>query len=165
MFDSIPVWENVAFGLIHGQNIDRKEAKDIAIDKLAAVGLNADVGNLYHSELSGGMQKRVGLARAIVNDPDVLLLDEPTAGLDPIMTNIINELIVEVVEHLRATVISITSDMSGLKVISNRVVMIKDGRIIWDGITENVESSGNDAVHRFVNAFIDGPPQMQKTSH
>lgn len=160
LFDSMPVWENVAFRLLQGRRMSRAEARERAIDKLAAVGLDAPTADLYPAELSGGMQKRVGLARAIANDPDVLFLDEPTAGLDPIMTNVVNELILEIAGRLGATVVSITSDMSGLKAISNRVAMINEGRIIWDGLTEDVENSGNAAVDQFVHSRAEGPIEM-----
>ena len=164
LFDSMPVWENVAFRLIQSQNFGLQEARVLAIEKLAAVGLDAPTADLYPSELSGGMQKRVGLARAIACEPKLLFLDEPTAGLDPIMTNIINELILEIVDKLGATVVSITSDMSSLKVISNRVAMIHEGRIIWDGPTANVENSGHEAVDQFVHSRAEGPIEMAVTA-
>ena len=164
LFDSMPVWENVAFRLIQSQRIAPREAKAHAIDKLAAVGLDAPTADLYPSELSGGMQKRVGLARAIACEPNLLFLDEPTAGLDPIMTNIINELILKIVEELGATVVSITSDMSSLKVISNRVAMIHEGQILWDGATANVENSGHEAVDQFVHSRAEGPIEMAVTA-
>jgi len=156
LFDSMLTWENVAFQLLQ-IGMDRHTAKEQAIDKLISVGLEADTADLYPNELSGGMQKRVGLARAIATDPTILFLDEPTAGLDPIMTNVINELILDVVDQLGATVVSITSDMSSLKVISNRVAMIHEGKIIWDGLTANVENSGNSYVDQFVHSRAEGP--------
>jgi phospholipid/cholesterol/gamma-HCH transport system ATP-binding protein len=159
LFDSMPVWENVAFRLLQ-EGMSRAEAKERAIDKLVAVGLDAPTADLYPAELSGGMQKRVGLARAIANDPDILFLDEPTAGLDPIMTNVINELIVDIVERLGATVVSITSDMSSLKVISQRVAMVHEGRIIWEGPTETVMESGDPFVDQFVHSRAEGPIHM-----
>ena len=159
LFDSMLTWENVAFQLLQ-TGMDRQAAKARAIDKLASVGLEAATADLYPNELSGGMQKRVGLARAIATDPTILFLDEPTAGLDPIMTNVINELILDVVDQLGATVVSITSDMSSLKMISNRVAMIHDGKIIWDGLTSDVENSGNAYVDQFVHSRAEGPIEM-----
>ena len=160
LFDSLPVWENVAFQILQEGTLSHDAAKNLAIDKLAAVGLEAATADLFPAELSGGMQKRVGLARAIANDPDVLFLDEPTAGLDPIMTNIINELILDVVDKLGATVVSITSDMSSLKIISQRVAMVHGGRIIWDGATADVENSGDPVVDQFIHSRADGPIEM-----
>jgi phospholipid/cholesterol/gamma-HCH transport system ATP-binding protein len=159
LFDSMLTWENVAFQLLQ-TGMDRYTAKEWAIDKLISVGLEAGTADLYPNELSGGMQKRVGLARAIATEPNILFLDEPTAGLDPIMTNVINELIINVVGQLGATVVSITSDMSSLKVISNRVAMIHEGKIIWDGLTANVENSGNRYVDQFVHSRAEGPIEM-----
>jgi phospholipid/cholesterol/gamma-HCH transport system ATP-binding protein len=163
LFDSMSVWENVAFQLLQ-EGMKRSEARDKAINKLAAVGLDAPTANLLPSELSGGMQKRVGLARAIANDPDILFFDEPTAGLDPIMTNIINEMILQVVDGLGATVVSITSDMSSLKVISMRVAMIHEGRIIWDGATADLEKSDNPYVDQFIHSRAEGPIEMAVTA-
>ncbi|NQV98293.1 MAG: ATP-binding cassette domain-containing protein [Rhodospirillales bacterium] len=159
LFDSMLTWENVAFQFLQ-TGMDRSQAKERAIAKLAAVGLEAATADLYPNELSGGMKKRVGLARAIATDPTILFLDEPTAGLDPIMTNVINQLILKVVDDLGATVVSITSDMSSLKIISNRVAMIHGGRIIWDGLTSNVEDSGNPYVDQFVHSRAEGPIKM-----
>jgi len=159
LFDSMVTWENVAFQHLQ-EGMDPATAKKQAIDKLAAVGLDAQTADLLPNELSGGMQKRVGLARAIANDPEILFLDEPTAGLDPIMTNVINELILDIVGQLGATVVSITSDMSSLKVISNRVAMLHDGKIIWDGLTKDVENSGNAYVDQFVHSRAEGPMEM-----
>jgi phospholipid/cholesterol/gamma-HCH transport system ATP-binding protein len=156
LFDSILTWENVAFQLLQ-TGMDRHTAKERAIDKLISVGLEAGTADLYPNELSGGMQKRVGLARAVATDPTILFLDEPTAGLDPIMTNVINELILDVVDQLGATVVSITSDMSSLKVISNRVAMIHEGKIIWDGLTSKVDSSEDPYVDQFVHSRAEGP--------
>ncbi len=159
LFDSMTAWENVAFQHLQ-EGMTAAMAKELAISKLASVGLDAQTADLMPNELSGGMQKRVGLARAIANDPDILFLDEPTAGLDPIMTNVINELILDIVDQLGATVVSITSDMSSLKVISNRVAMLHDGKIIWDGLTTDVETSGNPYVDQFVHSRAEGPIEM-----
>ncbi len=161
LFDSLLVWENVSFQLIKYRHMARKDAKQLAVEKLLAVGLTADTADLYPNELSGGMQKRVGIARAIASDPEIVFLDEPTAGLDPIMTNRINELINEVVEDLGATAITITSDMSSARQISDHMAMIHDGRIIWTGTTDQLDDSGSAHVHQFVNQLSEGPIQMR----
>jgi len=133
LFDSLPVWENVAFGLIQGERMERAKAKEIAIEKLAAVGLTPEVGELSPAELSGGMRKRVGLARAIATTPEIIFFDEPTTGLDPIMGDVINDLIVKCVHELGATTLSITHDMASARKISHRIAMLYKGRIIWAG--------------------------------
>ncbi|MBE1236342.1 ATP-binding cassette domain-containing protein [Phaeovibrio sulfidiphilus] len=160
LFDSLPVWENVAFGLIEGQGIRRKEARDRAVDTLAQVGLGADVGDLFPSELSGGMQKRVGLARAIATRPEIIFFDEPTTGLDPIMADVINDLIVKCVKDLGATTLSITHDMSSASKIADRIAMLYQGRMIWEGPAKDVWNSGNDYVDQFVHGRADGPIRM-----
>lgn len=161
LFDSLPVWENVAFGLIQGRKMKRKQAKDIAIEKLAKVGLGAEVGELYPAELSGGMQKRVGLARAIAADPEIIFFDEPTTGLDPIMADVINDLIVDSVKDLGATTLSITHDMASVRKIADKVAMIHKGKIIWAGSREEVDNSGNDYVDQFIHGRAEGPIQME----
>jgi phospholipid/cholesterol/gamma-HCH transport system ATP-binding protein len=161
LFDSLLVWENVAFGLIQGRNIDRREAKDIAIAKLGAVGLTPEVGELRPSELSGGMQKRVGLARAIAAEPEIIIFDEPTTGLDPIMADIINELIIQCVRDLGATAISITHDMASARKIADRIAMIYKGRIIWDGRKDMIDRSGNPYVDQFIHGRAEGPIKME----
>jgi phospholipid/cholesterol/gamma-HCH transport system ATP-binding protein len=160
LFDSIPVWENVAFGLIQGRNMARGKAKDIAMEKLSQVGLNADVGALYPAELSGGMQKRVGLARAIAADPEIIFFDEPTTGLDPIMADIINRLIVDCVKRLGATTISITHDMSSARKIADQIAMIYKGKIIWQGPAKTIDYSGNEYVDQFIHGRGEGPIKM-----
>ncbi len=157
LFDSLPVWENVAFRLLQQDGMTRPEARDRAIDKLGLVGLAPGEADLFPSELSGGMQKRVGIARAMAADPDVLLLDEPTAGLDPIMSNIINDLILEVRDKTGATVISVNSDMRGAARTAQRAAMIYDGRIIWHGPTADMRDSGNPYVDQFVHSRAEGP--------
>ena len=161
LFDSLPVWENVAFGLIQGRNMARSKAKDVAIEKLSLVGLGADVGNLYPAELSGGMQKRVGLARAIAADPEIIFFDEPTTGLDPIMADIINKLIVDCVERLGATTISITHDMASARKIADDIAMIHKGEIIWQGAAKTIDYSGNPYVDQFIHGRGEGPIQME----
>jgi phospholipid/cholesterol/gamma-HCH transport system ATP-binding protein len=160
LFDSLSVWENVAFGLIQGRGLARAKAKDIAIDKLAQVGLTADVGALHPAELSGGMQKRVALARAIAADPEIIFFDEPTTGLDPIMADVINNLIVDCVKRLGATTISITHDMASARKIADDIAMIYKGQIIWRGEANKVNSSGNAYVDQFIHGRAEGPIQM-----
>src|SRR5688572_4700655 len=161
LFDSLPVWENVAFGLTHGRNVPRSKAKDIAIEKLSQVGLSAEVGKLYPAELSGGMQKRVGLARAIAADPEIIFFDEPTTGLDPIMADIINKLIVDCVKRLGATTISITHDMASARKIADDIAMIHKGRILWQGPAARIDNSGNAHVEQFIHGSAKGPIQME----
>ncbi len=160
LFDSLSVWENVAFGLTHGRNVPRDKAKDIAMEKLHQVGLTADVGNLHPAELSGGMQKRVALARAIATDPEIIFFDEPTTGLDPIMADVINNLIVDCVKRLGATTISITHDMASARKIADDIAMIHKGEIIWRGEANQVNRSGNAYVEQFINGRAEGPIQM-----
>lgn len=161
LFDSLKVWENVAFGLIQGEHMPRAKAKDIAIAKMGAVGLGPEVGELFPSELSGGMQKRVGLARAIADEPEIIFFDEPTTGLDPIMADVINELIVKCVKDLGATAVTITHDMASARKIADRVAMIYQGRIIWTGHANDIDNSGNPYVDQFVHGRGEGPIQMQ----
>jgi phospholipid/cholesterol/gamma-HCH transport system ATP-binding protein len=161
LFDSLPVWENVAFGLIQGRGMERHHAKDVAIQKLGAVGLTPDVGELRPSELSGGMQKRVALARAIAAEPEIIIFDEPTTGLDPIMADVINELIVKCVHDLGASAISITHDMASVRKIADRVAMIYKGRIIWSGRKEEMDRAGNPYVDQFIHGRAEGPIRME----
>ena len=160
LFDSLTVWENVAFGLIQGRGMSRAKAKDIAIEKLGQVGLTADVGALTPAELSGGMQKRVALARAIAADPEIIFFDEPTTGLDPIMADVINNLIVDCVKRLGATTISITHDMASARKIADDIAMIYKGQIIWRGEANKVNASGNEYVDQFIHGRAEGPIQM-----
>ncbi len=161
LFDSLPVWENVAFGLIQGRGMERTRARDIAMEKLAAVGLGAEVGELRPAELSGGMQKRVALARAIAAEPEIIFFDEPTTGLDPIMADVINHLIVKCVRGLGATAISITHDMTSVRKIADRVAMLHKGRIIWQGPTAEIDTSDNPFVDQFVHGRAEGPIAME----
>jgi phospholipid/cholesterol/gamma-HCH transport system ATP-binding protein len=161
LFDSLPVWENVAFGLIQGRGLERKRARDIAIEKLAKVGLGPEVADLSPAELSGGMQKRVGLARAIAADPEIIFFDEPTTGLDPIMADVINDLIASTVRDLGVTALSITHDMASARKISNRIAMLYKGKIIWDGATADIDHSGNAYVDQFIHGSAQGPIKME----
>jgi len=160
LFDSLPVWENVAFGLIQGRGMARAKARDIAIEKLARVGLTEDVAFLSPSELSGGMQKRVGLARAIAADPEIIFFDEPTTGLDPIMADIINDLIISTVKDVGATALSITHDMVSARKISDKIAMLYGGKIIWQGPTGEIDHSGNPYVEQFIHGRAEGPIKM-----
>lgn len=164
LFDSLTVWENVAFGLIQGSHMPRAEARDVAMAKLGAVGLGPEVAGLSPSELSGGMQKRVGLARAIATEPEVIFFDEPTTGLDPIMADVINELIVKCVKDLGATAVTITHDMASARKIADRIAMLYQGKIIWNGAAKDINASGNAFVDQFVHGRAEGPIQMQVRS-
>lgn len=157
LFDSLPVWQNVAFGLLQLGRMSRAQAKDLAVEKLRSVGLRADVADLFPSELSGGMQKRVGLARAIAEKPEIIFFDEPTTGLDPIMADVINELIIDCAKDLGATTLSITHDMASARKIADRVAMLWEGRIIWEGPAADVFNSGNPYVDQFVHGRAHGP--------
>lgn len=161
LFDSLNIWENVAFGLIQGKKISRREAKVIAIEKLRQVGLGEDVAELYPDELSGGMKKRVGLARAIAAAPELIFFDEPTTGLDPIMSDVINDLIRDCVKRLGATSVTITHDMSSVRKIADKVAMLYKGKIIWYGDVADIDSCGNPYVEQFINGRADGPIQME----
>jgi len=161
LFDSLHVWENVAFGPMQADGMPRAEAKKVALAKLAAVGLNAEVGELSPAELSGGMQKRVSLARAIAREPEIIFFDEPTTGLDPIMSDVINDLIVKSVKGLGATAVSITHDMNSARKIADRIAMIFGGKIIWQGSTHDIDNSGNPYVDQFIHGRAEGPIQMQ----
>jgi phospholipid/cholesterol/gamma-HCH transport system ATP-binding protein len=161
LFDSLSVWENVAFGLIQGRGMPRQQAREIALEKLAAVGLGPEIGGLSPAELSGGMQKRVALARAIAAEPEILFFDEPTTGLDPIMADVINDLIIECVRGLGATAVSITHDMTSTRKIADRVAMLHQGRIIWQGPTEALDGADNPYVDQFVHGRAEGPIHME----
>lgn len=162
LFDSMTIWENIAFRLIHEDGLAPREARDRAIARLGQVGLTPDTADLYPSEVSGGMQKRVGLARAIATDPEILFLDEPTAGLDPIMSNIISELINERVDELGATVISIVSNLDVVRNIADSVLMLHEGRVVWDGPVTDLDETDNPYVRQFVTQSIEGPIEMPK---
>lgn len=161
LFDSLSVWENVAFGLTQGEGMARAKAKEIALAKLAAVGLGPEVGQLWPAELSGGMRKRVGLARAIATEPEIIFFDEPTTGLDPIMGDVINDLIVACVHELGATALSITHDMASARKIANHIAMLFDGKIIWVGPVSEIDSSDNPYVDQFIHGRAEGPIQME----
>ena len=137
--------------------MDMRLAYSIACDKLAAVGLDEKVGTLYPAELSGGMKKRVALARAIATNPEIIFFDEPTTGLDPIMADVIHELIIKCVKELQVTTLSITHDMAGARKIGDRIAMLYEGTIIWQGHAHEIDSSGNPYVEQFINGHAQGP--------
>lgn len=165
LFDSLSVWRNVAFGLMQGKGMGAEEAKAVALKKLAQVGLSAEVAELYPAELSGGMKKRVGLARAIATEPEIIFFDEPTTGLDPIMGHVIDDLIVKSVHELGATALSITHDMASARRISKRMAMLFGGKLIWQGPTSEIDRSGNDYVEQFIHGRATGPIKMQLQDH
>jgi phospholipid/cholesterol/gamma-HCH transport system ATP-binding protein len=161
LFDSLLVWENVAFGLIEGLGMSRAKARAKALEKLAQVGLGEDVALLSPSELSGGMQKRVALARAIACEPEIIFFDEPTTGLDPIMGDVINDLIVKCVKDLGATAVTITHDMHSARKISDRMAMLYKGKLIWVGPTKEVDRADNAYVDQFIHGRAEGPIKME----
>ncbi len=161
LFDSLPVWENVAFGLIQAKGLAREAAKEIAIRKLAQVGLGPDVAELGPAELSGGMKKRVGLARAIATDPEIIFFDEPTTGLDPIMGDVINDLIRKCVSELGATALSITHDIASARKIADRIAMLYGGKIIWTGKVAELDQVANPYVDQFIHGRAKGPIKME----
>jgi phospholipid/cholesterol/gamma-HCH transport system ATP-binding protein len=161
LFDSLSVWENVAFGLIQGRGMERPAAREIALTKLGSVGLGPEVSLLRTAELSGGMQKRVALARAIAAEPEIVFFDEPTTGLDPIMADVINDLIVKCVREVGTTAVSITHDMVSARKIADRIAMLHQGRIVWHGPTATIDDSGNSYVDQFINGRADGPIKME----
>lgn len=158
LFDSLRVWENVAFRLQQGAlKRPKDEAREIAVSKLRRVGLTPDVADRFPSELSGGMQKRVGLARAIAVDPEIIFFDEPTAGLDPIMSGVINDLIREIVVEIGATTMTITHDMTSVRAIADHVAMLHDGVIQWSGPVRELDTAGDPYVEQFIHGRADGP--------
>ncbi|MEL7091644.1 MAG: ATP-binding cassette domain-containing protein [Pseudomonadota bacterium] len=158
LFDSLPVWHNVAFRLLRG-SLARPgdEARDIAIEKLRRVGLTPDVADRFPAELSGGMQKRVGLARAIAAEPEIIFFDEPTTGLDPIMAGVINDLIREIVTEMGATTMTITHDMSSVRTIADNVAMLHAGKIRWTGPVADMDDAGDPYVDQFIHGRAEGP--------
>lgn len=158
LFDSLTVWQNVAFRLRHGRNVlSRKDARDLAIAKLRRVGLAPEVADLYPAELSGGMQKRVGLARAIATDPSTIFFDEPTAGLDPIMAGVINDLIRELVTEMGATAVTITHDMTTVRTVADHVAMLHGGKVRWFGPVEEIDTATDPYLDQFIHGRATGP--------
>ena len=161
LFDSLTVWENVAFGLLENQKMERKKAKTEAVRVLRQVGLAPDVADLYPSEISGGMQKRVSLARAIATKPEIIFFDEPTTGLDPIMADVINDLIIESARGLGATALTITHDMASARKIADRIAMLYKGKIIWQGTVKELDKTDNPYVKQFINGSSQGPIKVE----
>lgn len=161
LFDSLRIWENVAFGLIENQKMPRKQAHTEAIRILRQVGLAPDVADSYPSELSGGMQKRVSLARAIATKPEIIFFDEPTTGLDPIMADVINDLIIESAKGLGATALTITHDMASARKIADKIAMLYKGKIIWQGTVKELDKTENEYVRQFINGSSHGPIKVE----
>jgi phospholipid/cholesterol/gamma-HCH transport system ATP-binding protein len=158
LFDSLRVWENVAFRLMRGQKaLPKAQARETAIEKLRRVGLKPEVADLFPAELSGGMQKRVGLARAIAAEPEIIFFDEPTTGLDPIMAGVINDLIREIVTEMGATAMTITHDMSSVRAIADTVAMLHGGVIRWTGPVGEMDATPDPYVQQFIHGRADGP--------
>lgn len=160
LFDSMKVWENVAF-IPLAEKMDKKKAYKLAVQKLAQVGLKAEVADMYPADLSGGMKKRVGLARAIAHTPEIILFDEPTTGLDPISADLINDLIVACTKQLGATTITITHDMASARKIGDKIAMLYEGKIIWTGDAKKIDSSGNKYVEQFIKGSAKGPIKVE----
>ena len=158
LFDSLKVWENVAFRLMRGATkLPKDEARAIAIEKLRRVGLKPETADMFPGERSGGMQKRVGLARAIAAEPEIIFFDEPTTGLDPIMSGVINALIREIVTEMGATAMTITHDMSSVRAIADRVAMLHDGLIRWTGLVSDMDQADDPYLQQFIHGRADGP--------
>ena len=158
LFDSMRVWENVAFRLMRGAKpLPKDQARAIALEKLRRVGLTPDKADLYPAELSGGMQKRVGLARAIAAEPEIIFFDEPTTGLDPIMSGVINTLIREIVTEMGVTAMTITHDMSSVRAIADRVAMLHDGLIRWTGPIADMDAAPDPYLQQFIHGRAEGP--------
>ncbi|MBL8560687.1 MAG: ATP-binding cassette domain-containing protein [Gemmobacter sp.] len=158
LFDSLRIWENVAFRLLRGSlKRPKAEAREIAIEKLRRVGLGPQVADLFPAELSGGMQKRVGLARAIAANPEVIFFDEPTTGLDPIMSGVINDLIREIVVEMGATAMTITHDMTSVRAIADNVAMLHGGKVRWSGPVSEMDATPDPYVQQFIHGRAEGP--------
>lgn len=161
LFDSLSVWENVAFRLLENSNVSRREARLRAVQVLRQVGLAPDVADLSPAELSGGMQKRVGLARAIICQPEIIFFDEPTTGLDPIMADVINDLIIESARGLGASTLTITHDMASARKIADRIAMLYQGKIIWSGTVKEMDKSDNPYLRQFISGSSQGPIKVE----
>ena len=160
LFDSLTILDNITFFAEKLYKLSKKEKEELAISKLESVGLSSRILNLYPSELSGGMQKRVSLTRAICSNPEIIFFDEPTTGLDPIMANIINELIIKAQTELKATTIIITHDMDSAYKIATEIALLYNGKILWKGTKEEIHNTDNPYVKQFINGYVKGPMQF-----
>lgn len=165
LFDSLPIWKNIAFVPIQNNSLTSKQARSLAIEKLESVGLDESVADLFPAELSGGMQKRAALARAIALNPEIIFFDEPTTGLDPIMSAIINDLIKKNSKQLGATTLTITHDLISAAHIADKIAMLYEGKIIWQGPIDKLYSSGNPYVEQFVSGSVEGPIKIKIQDH
>lgn len=163
LFDSLQIWENVGFRLLQQKAMTKKRVMDTVIEKLEAVGLTSSSAYLYPAELSGGMQRRVALARAIATNPEIIFFDEPTTGLDPIMSTVINQLINSCVRNLGATAITITHDINSARIIADKVALIHEGRIIWHDEARKLDKSNNKYVDQFINGRLEGPLTLKNS--
>ena len=161
LFDSLPVWKNVAFRAVQNDGMSEADARDLAVDALKRVELGPELLDLSPAELSGGMHKRVGLARAIASKPDIIFFDEPTTGLDPIMTDVINHLIQECVQELGATTMTITHDMTSVRAIADKAALLYKGEIIWQGSQDDLDQSDDPFLHQFINGLPHGPIEVE----
>jgi len=161
LFDSLPIWQNVCFQLIENGTLKRKDARDKAVDLLGLVGLDPDSSKLRPSDLSGGMQKRVGIARAIANDPEILLLDNPTAGLDPVLSNHIENMIETIAKKRMTTVITVTNDMEIARNRYDYLTMMHEGRVYWSGSRNQVETAQNPHLTQMLSGSSQGPIAMR----
>ena len=161
LFDSLPVWKNVAFRGIQNDGMNEADARDLSVEALARVGLGPELLDLQPASLSGGMNKRVGLARAIASKPDIIFFDEPTTGLDPIMTDVINHLIQECVQELGATTLTITHDMTSVRAIADKTALLYKGEIIWQGSQDDLDASDDPFLHQFINGLPHGPIEVE----
>ncbi len=162
LFDSLTVWQNVAFQLLRGpRQTSEAEARKIALQKLARVGLDPAVADQFPADLSGGMKKRAGLARALVGNPEIIFFDEPTSGLDPIRATIINDLIRGIVDELGVTSITITHDMASVRTVADRVAMLHGGIIQWAGSVVEMDTSKNQHLRQFVSGGT-ARPSLQR---
>lgn len=159
LFDSMNIWENVAFVMLQ-QGAKQAQAKEVALEKLRMVGLKPEVAEQNPADLSGGMRKRVGLARAICHNPEIIFYDEPTTGLDPITADVINDLIIKLQKELKCTSVVITHDMTSAFKVADRMAFLYDGKFMAEGTAAEFENSKNPMVKQFVEGRADGPIQI-----